>query len=145
MITVERRRVIAASPDTIKAVLSDVEHIQQLLPWADHVEVGPVNDGRARVTIAIKAGRFGTQRISGEARATPDGMRFVAVRPFETDARWIVQAREGGTEVANRLQIDPGGMFRTVLRFVPQRVIENRLGRELETALDLVERLATAQ
>jgi carbon monoxide dehydrogenase subunit G len=145
MITVERRRLIAASPETVKAVLADIEHIRQLLPWAEQVEVGPTNDGRSRVTISFRVGRLGTQRIEGEARVTADGMRFIAVRPFETDARWTVQARDASSEVTNRLSINPGATFSKLLRFVPQRMIEQRLGRELDAALDTVERLASAK
>ncbi len=145
MIVVERRRVIAATADAVKAVLADIEHIQQLLPWADQVDVGPSNDGRARVTVTFRASRLGTQHISGEARTTPDGMRFVAVRPFETDARWTVQPRDTSCEVTNRLSINPGDTFGMLLRLVPQRIIEQRLGRELETALDTVEHLVVAK
>ncbi len=70
-------------------------------------------------------------------------MRFVAVSPVQVDAHWTVQARGDATEVIARLRIDLQKVLGAFSRFVPRRLVEQRIGQELETSLDALERLAT--
>ncbi len=141
MIEVERRRTILAPVPVVRAILVDVEHLQQLMPRVEHVEVRGNTDKGARLALDFKGGPIGTQRIEGEARILDDGLRFVAVRPAQIDARWSVQERGGTTEVTARLTIDPGGMLGSLGRFVPRALIEQRLAKELDGSLDALEQL----
>ncbi len=72
-----------------------------------------------------------------------DGMRFVAVSPVQVDAHWTVHARGDATEVIARLRIDLHKVLGAFSRFVPRRLVEQRIGQELEISLDALERLAT--
>ena len=141
MIEVERRRTILAPASEVRAILVDVENLQQLMPRVEHVEVRGNTDNGARLALDFKGGPIGTQRVEGEARILEDGLRFVAVRPVQIDARWSVQERGGMTEVTARLMIDPGGMLGPLGRFVPRALIEQRLAKELDASMDALEQL----
>lgn len=141
MIDVERRRTIRVPAQMVRAILVDVEHMQQLMPRVERVEVRGNTDNRARLALDFRTGRFGTQRIEGEARMLHDGLRFVAVRPAQIDARWSVQERGDATEVIARLTIDIGGLLGSVGRFVPRALLEQRMAKELDASLDALERL----
>ena len=140
MIDVEQRKTIRAPAATVKAVLADLEHLQRLLPRAERVEVQARTENRARLAITLRAGRL-VQRIEGEARILENGLRFVAVQPAEVDARWTVEERGGACEVTARLAIDPGQMLGPLGRFLPQRMIVERIGQELEASLRALEGL----
>lgn len=141
MINVERRRMIAAPADVVRAILIDVEHMPQLMPRISSVEVRGSSDNRARLALNFRTSRLGTQRIEGEARILDDGMRFVAVRPVQIDVRWSVHQHGEGTEVTARLTIDTSALLGPIDRFVPRTLIEKRIGKELDASLDALERL----
>ena len=141
MIEVERRKLVAAPVARLLEVLHNVEHLQQLVPRAERVDVQGQTENRARVAVWLRTGRFGLQRIAGEARVVPNGLRFIAVEPVQIDARWSVVERGDAPEVTVRLSIDPGGMLQSVSRFLPRRLIEQRLGHELDACLEALETL----
>jgi carbon monoxide dehydrogenase subunit G len=143
MIAVERRRRIQAPAQVIRAVLIDVEHMQQLMPRVQRVDVRGHTDDRARLAIDLRTSRFGTLRIEGEARMLDDGLRFVAVRPAQIDVRWSVQERGEGTEVMARLVIDFGSLLGPIGRFVPRTLIEQRIAKDLDASLGALEQLVT--
>lgn len=143
MIKVERRRTIQASAQTIRAILIDIDNMQQLMPRIEHVEVRGSTDNRARLALNFRTRRFGTLRIEGEARILDDGMRFVAVRPAQIDVRWSVQQRGEASEVIGNLTIDTSVLLGPLDRFVPRAMIEQRIGKELDASLDALEQLAT--
>lgn len=141
MIDVERRRTIAAPASVVRSLLIDVEQMSRLMPRISSVEVRGSTDNRARMALNFRTSRFGTQHIEGEARILDDGLRFVAVRPAQIDARWIVQGRGAGSEVTARLTIDTAALLGPIDRFVPRALIENRIGKELDASLDALEQL----
>lgn len=143
MIEVERRRTIAAPADAVKAVLTDVEQLQRLLPRVERVEVFGSTGNRARLVLTVRFRRLGPQRIEGEARILDNGLRFVAVQPAQIDARWTLQSRGDATEVAAHWSIEPGRMLRTVTRLMPRRLLEERIGREVEGSLQALEEAVT--
>ena len=143
MIDTQRKRLIAAPAGAIRDILIDATRIPQLMPRVEQVEVQGATAERARITLSFRLGRLGLQRVTGEARILADGMRFVAVSPIQVDAHWTVQARGDATEVIVRLQIDLLKVFGMFGRLVPRQLVEQRIGRELETSLDALERLAT--
>jgi carbon monoxide dehydrogenase subunit G len=145
MFEAERRRIIAAPVDVVKAALVDVENMRLLMPQAERVEVRGSTPERARVTIGLRLGRLGLHTVEGEARVLPNGMRFVAVQPAQIDGRWTVAPRGDSTEVTARLTFEPGGMLGTFGRFLPRGVVEDQIGRELDASLTALERLVETQ
>lgn len=143
MIDTQRKRLIAAPAGVIRDILVDATRMPQLMPRVEQVEVQGATAERARITLSFRLGKLGLQRVTGEARMLEDGMRFVAVSPVQVDAHWTVQARGDATEVIARLRIDLSKMLGALSRFVPRRLVEQRIGQELETSLDALERLAT--
>lgn len=145
MIEVIRRRVVGASAQVVKDVILDLEHLGRLLPRAEKVEVQGGNENRARVTISVRAGPLGLQRIDGEARVLPDGLRFIAVRPVQLDTQWTIRERGDQSEVSIRFAADPVGPLGALGRFVPRRIVEHRIAQELDRTLDVLETLVTRQ
>lgn len=145
MIIVERRRTFAAPAEQVRAVLSDVAQMNRLVPRAERVEVLAQNESRARMVLIFRLSVLPPQRIEGEARLLEDGVRFVAVRPFQIDARYQVQARGEGCEVVARLGTEIPRALASVARFIPQRRIEERIGAELDAALDALQAVLNEQ
>jgi carbon monoxide dehydrogenase subunit G len=135
MFTVERKRSFDVPAERIRAVLTDVERLSQVMPRAEKVEVLARGENRARVAVVVRLGKFGTQRVEGEARISEDGVRFVAVQPMQIDVRWTIVPREAATDVIVRLNTEVPKAFGTMARLIPQRMIEERIGVELEGAL----------
>jgi carbon monoxide dehydrogenase subunit G len=136
MITVERKRTIDLPAERVHAVLTDVEQLQRLMPRTERVEVLSRNENRARIAVVVRLGKFGTQRVEGEARLLEDGVRFVAVQPMEIDARWTLVPSNEGTEAIVRVTTEVPKALSAFTRLIPQRVIEERIGAELEAALE---------
>ena len=145
MITVERKRNIDLPAERVRAVLSDVDQMQRLMPRAERVEVLARNENRARLAVTLRLGRFGVQRVEGEARLLEDGVRFVAVQPMEIDARWTIVPSNTSTEAVVRVMTEVPRKFGAFARLIPQRVIEERIGAELETALNALESVSKEQ
>lgn len=139
MITVERKRSMDLPAERVRAVLLDVEQLHRLMPRADRVEVLARNENRARIAVLLRLGKFGTQRVEGEARMLEDGVRFVAVSPMEIDARWTIAAANQGSEAVVRVMTEVPRMLGRFAKLIPQRMIEERIGTELESALQALE------
>lgn len=143
MFEVERRKQIAAPVDTVKAALADVENLHRFIPQAERVEVRGLTAERARVTVFFRAGHLGVQRVEGEARILPNGIRFVAVQPVQIDSRWTVEARGELSEVVAQLKLELGGSLGALSRFMPRRLVEGKIGEELDEALATLARIVT--
>jgi carbon monoxide dehydrogenase subunit G len=144
MINVERKRTFAVPAERIRAVLADVEQMNRLMPRAERVEVLARNENRARLQLLFRIGKLPLQRIEGEARLLDDGVRFVAVHPFQIDARYQVLARGESSEVTARLGTEIPRALASFARFIPQRRIEERIGVELDAALDALQAVLDA-
>lgn len=135
MFTVERKRSFDQTAERIRAIVADPDQLGRLMPRAERVEVLARSENRARVAVVVRLGKLGTQRVEGEARLLDDGVRFVAVQPIQIDVRWTISARAEGTEVSVRLAAEVPPKLAPMARFIPQRMIEERIGVELEGAL----------
>jgi uncharacterized membrane protein len=145
MITVERKRTIDLPAERVRAVLSDVDQMQRLMPRAERVEVLSRSENRARVAVSLRLGKFGTQRVEGEARMLEDGVRFVAVQPMEIDARWSIVPYNDGSEAVVRVATEVPRALGAFARLIPQRMIEERIGVELDAALQALEEASKEQ
>lgn len=139
MINVERKRTFAVPAERVRAVLQDVDQLNRLIPRADRVEIIARNESRARIALSFRVGMLPLQRIEGEARLLEDGVRFVAVQPVQIDARYQVLPRGESAEVIVRLATEIPKALASFARFIPQRRIEERVGVELEDALDALQ------
>ncbi|MDP9316444.1 MAG: SRPBCC family protein [Chloroflexota bacterium] len=135
MFTVERKRSIDQPAERIKAIVADPNQLSRLMPRAERVEVLARSENRARVAVVVRLGKLGLQRVEGEARLLDDGVRFVAVQPLQLDVRWTILPRDQGTDVVVRLAAEAPAKLAAMARFIPQRMIEERIGVELESAL----------
>lgn len=139
MIVVERKRLIAVPADRVRAVLADVDRLDQLLPRVERAEVLARSENRARLAVVVRLGRLGAQRIEGEARLLEHGLRFVAVEPLQIDARWTVLPREAQSDVIAQVSFELPRRLAAITRLIPQRLIVERIGAELESALERLE------
>lgn len=145
MIQVERKRQFAASVAQVQAILSDIDQLDRLIHRAERVEVLARNENRARVALTMRIGRIPPQQIEGEARLLSDGVRFVAVRPMQIDARYVVHERSDSTEVIAQLATEIPRALVPFARFVPQRLIDERIARELDASLDALDAILAEQ
>ncbi len=135
MFIVERKRSIDQPAERIKAIVADPAQLSRLMPRAERVEVLDRSENRARVAVVVRLGKLGAQRVEGEARLLDDGVRFVAVQPLQIDVRWTIVPRDQTTDVVVRLAAEAPAKLAAMARFIPQRMIEERIGVELESAL----------
>ncbi len=138
----ERRRTIAAPPETVIALLTDVDQLRRLVPRAEQIEVTQRGEGRARLVVTVPVPRLGRQRIDGEARLLADGLRFIAVRPTEIDIRWTVRSAAGGSEAILQVNVDLAKVLGPLARLIPTALINRQVGDELETSLTALAELA---
>lgn len=139
MINVERKRTFAVAAEQVRVVLQDVDQLKRLIPRAERVEVLARNESRARIALSFRLGVLPLQRVEGEARLLEDGVRFVAVQPLQIDARYQLVPRGESTEVTVRLGTEIPKALASFARLIPQRRIEERVGLELEDALDALQ------
>lgn len=141
MITVESKRTLRAPVDRVRAVLADVDHLERLMPRAERIEITSRNENRARIALFLRFSKIPAQRVEGEARVLEDGVRFIAVQPMQIDARYLVQPRDGATDVVARLATEIPKALAPFARLIPQRMIEERVQRELDASLDALQAL----
>jgi carbon monoxide dehydrogenase subunit G len=138
MIVVERKRRIDASPERVRALLADPTQLARLMPRAERVDVLAQSEQRARIAMLLRLGRLGTQRVEGEARRLNDGIRFIAVQPMQIDMQMVVGGHDAA-EITARLGVELPRALGSIARWIPRRLIEQRIGAELEQALDALE------
>ncbi len=139
MITVQRKRVVDAPAERVRALLSDPANIGQWMPGLERVEVLSRNGNVAHLALQVRLPKLGPQRIEGEAHRLEDGVRFVAAEPVKLNTHWTALPHGHGTEVTARLafELPPGlGML---ARLIPQHVIEEQVNGELDRALQRLE------
>jgi carbon monoxide dehydrogenase subunit G len=140
-VTVERKRAFRAPAGRVVAALQDQANLQALMPRVERVDVLARGDRRARLALHMRLGRLGSMRVEGEARELDDGTRFISVQPMELDSRFQVTARGDESDVVARLSFQLPRQLEAVARWVPQRMIRERVARELDAALDALEDL----
>lgn len=141
IITVERRRAIRAPAKRIIAVLQNAASLEALMPRVERVEMLSRGDRRMRLALHMRFSRLGSLRVEGEARELDDGTRFVAVQPIEIDSRFHVAGHGDESEVVARLSFELPRQLAPFARWIPQRSIQERVARELDTTLEALEEL----
>jgi len=136
ILTVERKRTLRAPAQRIIAALQDAANLEALMPRVERVEVLARGDRRARLALHMRFSRLGSLRVEGEARELDDGTRFVAVQPIEIDSRFRVTAHGDESDVVARLSFELPRQLAPFARWVPQRMIQERVARELDATLD---------
>ncbi|WP_026370720.1 SRPBCC family protein [Kallotenue papyrolyticum] len=136
MLTVERKRLMGAPAQRVQALLNELERLPRWLPRLERVEVLSRTEQRARLALLVRLGRLGRQRVEGEARLLEHGLRFIAVEPAELDIRWLVLPRGEASEVQAQVALRLPPRFGALARFMPQRLIVDRIGAELDAGLE---------
>lgn len=136
LLTVERKRLLPAPAQRVQALLNDLEHLPQWWPRLERVEVLSRTEQRARLALLVRLGRLGRQRVEGEARLLEHGLRFIAVEPTELDIRWVVLPRGEASEVQAQVALRLPQRFGGLVRLMPQRLIADRIGAELDAGLE---------
>ena len=68
MITVERKRRVAAKAERVRALIADVEQLPRLLPRVVQVEILARNENRAHLALWARIGRPVTAPCSADRR-----------------------------------------------------------------------------
>ncbi len=144
MISVERIRTINIPVEKVRAALSDPQQLQQVIPGVRSVEIVSRTADHARVVVTTALTLPGADRIEGDAVVTSEGMRFNAAQPMPMALALTAVPQGGSSEVTARIEseIPPG--LGAMARFIPQHVIEGRIGAELDRALERLERVVQA-
>ena len=141
MISVERTRTINAPVEKVRAALSDPQQLQQTMPGVRSVEILSRTGDQARVAITTGMTFPGTDRFEGDAIVTPEGMRFNAAQPMPLALDLTAVPHGDGSEVTARIETDLPPGLGAMARFIPQQMIEGRIGVELDRALERLERV----
>ncbi|HEU5014092.1 MAG TPA: SRPBCC family protein [Roseiflexaceae bacterium] len=136
MITVTRRRPIAAPPAAIFAVLSDPNGLRELLPRVSRVEFLARGDDHARIATYMDLAPFGELRSEGEVRWHADReLVFSSERPVPVEARWSLVPNGAGTDVTATLALDLARLIGPLAAFVPMEQVTNMVAPQLDAAL----------
>jgi carbon monoxide dehydrogenase subunit G len=130
-----------APADRVRAVLSDPQQLQQAMPGVKDVQILSRTDDQARVAIETGLTLPGADRVEGDAFITPEGMRFTAAQPMPLALHLAAVPHGNGSEVTARIESELPPGLGMMARFIPQRVIEERVGAELDRALERLERV----
>lgn len=143
MITVTRRRTIAAPPAAIFAVLSDLHGLRDLLPRVSRVEFIEHGEDHARIATYMDLAPFGELRSEGDVRWHANReLVFSSERPVPLEARWSLVPDDTGTDVTAMLVLDLARLIGPLASFVPEEQVANMVGPQLDAALDHVARRA---
>lgn len=140
MISVERTRTINASVENVRAALSDPQQLQQIIPGVRSVEIVSRTTEQARVVVTTGLTLPGADRIEGDAIITKDGTQFSAVEPVPMSLHLTAVPHNHNAEVTARIETEIPPALGAMARFIPQHVIEQRIGAELDRALERLER-----
>jgi len=144
MITVQRNRLTNVPAEKIRTIISDPEQLQRAI-GVGNVEVLSRNGDHARVAVNTGLSLPGADRVEGDAVTTPDGMRFTASQPMSMLLALTTVPQGAGSDVTVRIETELPPGLGMMARFIPQQLIEQRVGAELDRALERLERVAQSQ
>jgi carbon monoxide dehydrogenase subunit G len=130
-----------APVDQVRAVLSDPQQLQQAMPGVKSVDILSRTDHQARVAITTSLTMPGAVRVEGDAFITQEGIRFTAAQPMPLSLDLAAVPQGDGSQVTARIESELPPGLGAMARFIPQRVIEERVGAELDRALERLERV----
>jgi len=147
MISVNRHRHIAATPEAVFAALSDPGNLSGLMPRLRRVEMIERQADCARVSTQMALGPFGDFRSEGDVRWEQGReVVFSAHRPVTVEARWTLTPANGGTDLHAALSLDLAPIIGPLAAFVPQKDVANMVGPDLDAALaEIARRVETKQ
>ena len=144
MITVQRNRLMNVPVENVRALISDPEQLQRAI-GVGSVEVLSRNGDHARVAVNTGLSLPGAERVEGDAVTTPEGMRFTANQPMSMLLALTAVPQGTGSDVTVRIETELPPGLGMMARFIPQQLIEQRAGAELDRALERLEHVAQSQ
>jgi carbon monoxide dehydrogenase subunit G len=140
MITMNRSRIIPASPEQIFDVLSDPDRLATILPRIQSIETLERHNDHARLATHMAIGNgFGTIRCEGDLRwVAPHTIVFTVQKPVSVENHWLLKAVPGGTEVLVTMSLDLTPMLGPFAQFVPTVAVSDMLGRDLDITLNQI-------
>lgn len=144
MITVQRSRTMNVPADKVRTIISDPEQLQRAI-GIGNVQILQRNGDHARVAVNTGLSLPSADRIEGDAVTTPDGMRFTANQPMSVLLDMTAVPQGASSDVTVRIETDLPPGLGMMARFIPQQLIEQRVGTEIDRALERLERVAQSQ
>jgi uncharacterized protein YndB with AHSA1/START domain len=139
MITIERKRIINAPVEQVRAILWDPAQIGLWMPRIERVEVLTHTEDQARLALEVRLPKLGAQRVESEVQLLEDGVRFIAVQPARINAHWIAAPHGENTEVTVRLALELPFELGRMARFIPQGMLEEQVAAELDRTMQRLE------
>lgn len=138
MIRVERQITIeSATAREVFVELSDPHGLTTLLPRLRKATLEESGDERALLTLCISVGNmFGTICFAGNLSWTePEEIVFQVAKPIDAKIRWTLTPTERGTKVQVAASMNLTPLLGPMAMFVPQDIVQDIIGSELEHAL----------
>lgn len=142
MIEVQRSRTMNVPAERVREILADPQQLQHALPGVRSVTLLSRNGDQGRVAIETGMTLPGMERVEGDALITPEGMRFSAQQPMPMSIDMRAVPSGAGSEVTAQLAMELPPGLGMMARFLPQDLIDQRAGAELDRALEQLERVA---
>lgn len=141
VVTVERRRRIAASAEQVFATLSNPQTLAGLLPRVKKVEVLHRGTSSARVATHMAMGPFATIRSEGDVQWQQDReVVFTSRHPVRVESRWSFVPDGKGTDLCVKLTIDLAPMLGPLAAMVPADQVASMIEPDLDHALTALAR-----
>lgn len=138
MIRVERQiNIESATAREVFVELSDPHGLSTLIPRLRKATLEESSDERARLTLCISIGSmFGTICFAGNLSWTePEEIVFQVAKPIDAKIRWTLTPKEHGTNVKVTATMNLAPLLGPMAMFVPQDIVQDIIGSELEHAL----------
>jgi hypothetical protein len=141
MIKVERHILIeTVTPREVFAELSNPENLTTLLPRLRKATLDESTNDSARLTLCITIGNmFGTICFGGHLNwVEPSEINFHVKKPIDAKIQWFLTPTNLGTNVNVVACMDISPLLGPMAFFVPNDMVGNIIGSDLEHALQQV-------
>jgi carbon monoxide dehydrogenase subunit G len=138
MIKVTRKiRIESANPHDVFMVLSNPEGLTHLMPRLRKATLEDSGEDKARLTLCVSVGSvFGTICFNGNLRwEEPEKIIFRVGKPVDAEIHWTLTPADEDTIVAVSISLDLAPLLGPMAGFVPQDMVSDIIGKELEHAL----------
>jgi carbon monoxide dehydrogenase subunit G len=138
-IVIVRKREIAATPETIFAVIADPKNLAQLLPNVRSVEIIEQSDDRARLITSMSLGPLAGFKVEGVVRwRAGREIVFRSEAPIAVESSWSLTPVAGGTRVDVALKLDLASVIGPLAAFVPAEKVVSVVAPDMDAALDKI-------
>lgn len=138
-ISLERSRVLDATPGAIYRALSDPQGLARLLPRVTRLKMRQTSEQTADLTTWMRFPVVGEVQTEGELSwQEPKEVVYRSKSTLPVTARWTIEPQAQGTLLSATLDLDLVPLLGSMAAFVPAASVKDVMGRELDKALDAV-------